>query len=104
VLKGLHGFHIYATQYWTEYLVSHAASLGSMDKKSDLLALAIDLAQKLDQMLDSPLGENSESDIMISDDSLTMLNQHPLLRKHVIIAHKARSLHRLEAELYGQSG
>ncbi|KAE8445745.1 hypothetical protein EG329_012924 [Mollisiaceae sp. DMI_Dod_QoI] len=99
VLKGLHGFHVYATEYWWEYLLSHAADLGPVDDESDLLVLAKDLAQKLDKMFESAPSEEFKSDATPLDDRLELLNSHPLLQKQVRIACKARSLNRLESEL-----
>ncbi|KAF8856921.1 hypothetical protein BDZ45DRAFT_624593 [Acephala macrosclerotiorum] len=103
VLKGLHGFHVYATEYWREYLLSHAAGLGTADDKSDLLVLAKDLAQKLDQMFESAPSEEYRSDATPLDDRLELLSPHPLLQKQVRIACKARSLNRLESELHRES-
>lgn len=104
VLKGLHGFHVYATEYWTEYLLSHAADLGTADDNSDLLVLAKGLAQKLDQMFESPPSEELSSDTKLLDVRLELLSPYPLLQKQVRIACKARSLNRLESELHRESG
>ena len=104
MLKGLHGFHVYATEYWTEYLLSHAAGLGVPDDKSDLFVLAKDLANKLDQMFESATSDESRSDTTPLDSRLELLSLYPLLQKQVSIACKARSLSRLESELYHESG
>ncbi|KAF4465800.1 NACHT domain-containing [Fusarium albosuccineum] len=42
VAKGLHSFQLYATEYWTEYLLSHVASAGTNNTlpSSGLLGLA----------------------------------------------------------------
>jgi hypothetical protein len=104
VLKGLHGFHVYATEYWTEYLLSHTAGLGTADDESDLLALAEDLAQKLDQMFESAPTEEFRSDATSLDNRLELLSQHPGLQKQVRIACQARSLNRLESKIYRESG
>jgi len=104
VLKGLHGFHVYASEYWTEYLLSHAADFGSADDKSELLVLAKDLAQKLDQAVEFAPGEESRGDEKPIDDWLELLYPYPILQKQIRIAYQARSLNRLESELYSESG
>ncbi|RFU25501.1 hypothetical protein B7463_g10833, partial [Scytalidium lignicola] len=103
VLKGLHGFHVYATEYWTEYLLSHASNLGCRDDTLDLFVLAEDLAQKLDKMFKSASADESRSDGTPLDNRLNLLSLHPLLQKQIRIACKARSLNRLESELYPES-
>lgn len=41
VAKGLHGLHVYATEYWTECLLSHAASGDGLDQSSSLSFLRL---------------------------------------------------------------
>lgn len=47
VLKGLHAFHVYATEYWTDYLPSQADLENSSDRHLHLISLACELAARL---------------------------------------------------------
>ncbi|RSL79211.1 hypothetical protein CEP52_017550 [Fusarium oligoseptatum] len=84
VVKGLHGFHVYATEYWTEYLLSHAAGTdgSTIASPTPLITLACQLADEM---------ENSKR--------LAPLEQYPTLHKHVGRALRARSLKNLEARI-----
>lgn len=99
VAKGLHGLHVYATEYWTECLLSHAASGDGLDQSSSLFVLASQLVHELDKAYGQPGAPNAGSNIRISDKRLALLQQHGLLHKHVEGALKGRSLKRLESEL-----
>ncbi|RMJ17032.1 hypothetical protein CDV36_003297 [Fusarium kuroshium] len=54
--KGLHAFHVYATEYWTEYLLSHAARAEGLDTASP--ALLMILAR---QLAEAAEGSSTES-------------------------------------------
>lgn len=99
VAKGLHGLHVYATEYWTEYLLSHAAFGDGLGQTSSLFGLACQLVDELDKAYDQSRVPNAVSNIRISDKRLALLQQHDLLHKHVAGALKGRSLKRLESEL-----
>ncbi|KAH6867418.1 chromatin remodelling complex Rsc7/Swp82 subunit-domain-containing protein [Thelonectria olida] len=95
VVRGLHGLHVYATEYWTDYLLTHVASAVGLDTSSCLFTLACQLAGKLDLDVDqSPLPKP----VAITDERLKFLRQHSVLCKQVERALTARSLTRLEAE------
>ncbi|KAM0420431.1 hypothetical protein ACHAPT_011852 [Fusarium lateritium] len=103
--KGLHGFHVYATEYWTEYLLSHAAGANGFDTASPppLIVLACQLA---DEVADTSSAAAAENDMEMSkiDERLTSLRQYSALHKCVGRALKARSLKSLEARIYGERG
>ncbi|RFU25006.1 hypothetical protein B7463_g11335, partial [Scytalidium lignicola] len=99
VVKGLHGLHIYATEYWTEYILSHAISANGLDITSPLCILANQLAHKLDLAVEPTTAEEVKSKSDLLDERLGSLRQHPVLHKHVKASLEARSLLRLEAEL-----
>jgi len=99
VVKGLHGFHVYATEYWTEYLLSYAVSAGGLDTNSSLLALAYRLADRLEEAASHTTAKEVDSESRMLDERLTSLRQHAALYKLVDGALKARSLKRLESEL-----
>lgn len=99
VAKGIHGFHIYATEHWTEYLLSHAASEGGVNISSPFVALACQLAIKLDEALIRGLPLDISSEWSISDQRLALLGHERVLYKQVKAALNARSLKQLEHEL-----
>ena len=103
VVKGLHGFHVYATEYWTEYLLSHAVSAGGLDTNSSLLALAYRLADRLEAV--NPIeAKEVDSESGMLDERLTSLQRHAVLHRQVERALKARSLKQLESELLQEHG
>jgi hypothetical protein len=96
--------HVYATEYWTEYLLSHAASAGGLDTNSSFLALAYRLADRLGEAVNPTTTKDVDSESRMLDERLISLRQHAALYKQVEGALKARSLKRLEAELLQQHG
>jgi hypothetical protein len=104
VVKGLHGFHIYATEYWTEYLLSHAVSAGGLDTNSSLLVLTYRLADGLEEAVNPTTAKEVDPESRMLDERLTSLRQHAALYKLVDGALKARSLKRLESELLQEHG
>ncbi|EXF79271.1 NACHT domain-containing protein [Colletotrichum fioriniae PJ7] len=99
VLKGIHSFHVYATEYWTEYLLSWVEGANSTDANSPLLTLACTLAQRLDEtdVYSPPGGQRSEFEQL--DKRMNSLVDYPLVFKHVGNFLRARSLKSLETEL-----
>jgi hypothetical protein len=100
VAKGLHGFHVYATEFWTEYLFSWASSNNTITADTSsrsLISLACELACEL---------ERTDSTI-ITDDPMTkpidkrleFLQQYPVLQKHVDRALRGRSLDSLKSRI-----
>lgn len=105
VIKGLHGFHVYATEYWTEYLLSHArCASGHVETDSLLFILACRLANKLNETIDPMATEEIKTESNGLDERIALLRQHPILYKHVEGALKGGSLKRLEAELFPEDG
>ena len=104
VVKGLHGLHVYATEYWTEYLLSHAASAGGLDTNSSLFALAYRLADRLEETVNPTTTKEVDSESRMLDERLITLRQYITLYRQVERALKARSLKRLEAELLQEHG
>lgn len=105
VAKGLHGFHIYATEFWTEYLLSYSV-LGDANSTSSapsLITLACQLADKMEELGPATLGE-SESEPRLIDERLVSLQQHAVLQKHVERALNARSLQNLESRILQEHG
>ena len=100
VVKGLHGFHIYATAHWHEYLIYHMGTLGSSPHQSYLLDLTDRLSVILDEhdipVANGLLGE----DPAMRDKRLDALEAHPNLLRLVKRTLVSRSQKRLEAELF----
>jgi hypothetical protein len=98
-VKGIHGFHVYATEYWTEYLLANVARSGVLEGK--LLEVATDLAEALDKMNDEDITEvpKTKTHAGNKDDRLILLEKYGTLRKHVERSLFARSLRRFESEL-----
>ncbi|KAF4987182.1 hypothetical protein FDECE_15563 [Fusarium decemcellulare] len=100
VVKGVHGFHIYATEYWTEYLLSHPESFDGLGTGSSqhLVSLACQLADELENLGPVTL-EECDLGASPTDERLGCLQQHTILYKHVDRALRARSLKNLEARM-----
>jgi hypothetical protein len=98
VVKGLHGLHIYATEFWTEYLLPHVFTPSS-DKCQDILQLASDLTQELDKIIHIQETSIETPQIDLTDEKLRLLEKVPLLQKSVTASLAARSLTRLENNL-----
>ncbi|KAF3065606.1 hypothetical protein CFAM422_009661 [Trichoderma lentiforme] len=104
VIKGLHGFHVYATEFWTEYLLSSVKFAGGDPyNTSPLLVLACKLADTLNETSNPAIGEEAKSPPNGLNDRTSFLRQHPILYKHIEAALKGRSLKRLEAELFPET-
>ncbi|KAI1131060.1 hypothetical protein F5Y10DRAFT_262625 [Nemania abortiva] len=98
VVKGFHGLHVYATEFWTEHLLRHA-SLGEFKPDSQIFSLASDLAQRLEKFIQTPDEDIDGVDDTLLNDRVAPLKGQPLLQKHVKAALKARSLKRLESNI-----
>ncbi|KAI0867564.1 hypothetical protein GGS24DRAFT_515180 [Hypoxylon argillaceum] len=98
MIKGFHGLHVYATEFWTENLLN-CASLGKLNSSEALLELANALVNKLEKYSSSVPEENTLLDNVSLDIRLAYLEQYPLLAKHVGASLKSRSLKRLELSI-----
>lgn len=99
LVRGVHGLHVYATEFWIEYLLSDAALTNGFDVSSDLFALTSQLAQRLSAGRTDPLSKKLTvlpSDV---DERLQLFQQHELLYEQMKAALNARSRKRLEIEL-----
>ncbi|KAH7324989.1 hypothetical protein B0I35DRAFT_425369 [Stachybotrys elegans] len=108
VIKGLHSFHIYAKEFWTDYLLSLSPlDTESGSTASPLFALAQQLAVKLDQ-LSQRLIETPEPvyNFHFEDQAQTKLEDERIVALRSVLLKviinrclKARSFEQLEAEL-----
>lgn len=98
--KGLHGFHVYATEYWTEYLLSHASATdGSVTASpTPLIALACQLVDEVESSSSATVTGNDGETAQIKE-RVAPLQQYPTLSKHVGRALRARSLKNLESRI-----
>ncbi|KAI0470247.1 hypothetical protein F4859DRAFT_486121 [Xylaria cf. heliscus] len=98
VAKGLHALHIYATEYWTEYLFRYVELLGSCCSTSQLIDLANNLSQCLESLTVYTLEEKAKAKASPPDSRLELLRDYPAIQKHVKIAISARSMRHLETQ------
>jgi hypothetical protein len=101
VIKGIHGLHVYATEYWTDYLLSEASRHGGISSNTCCFRLARHVASKLEEFAPSNV-QQGESDPGHSDDRLLLLGQHETLRKHVKRSLHSRTIEQLERELQNE--
>ncbi|OTA94840.1 hypothetical protein M434DRAFT_394351 [Hypoxylon sp. CO27-5] len=99
VARGLHGFHVYSTEYWIEYLLSYATSSIS-HSTTVVFDLAGRLAEELYGLGSRSMETRDTTDPVIQDKRLAYLHDH-LLHQEVERALCARSLKRLESGLHG---
>ncbi|KAK8115310.1 hypothetical protein PG999_007379 [Apiospora kogelbergensis] len=109
VIRGLHSFHVYAKEFWTDYLLSLCPpEEKSHSDASSLFNLAIQLATRLDQLSPRPSqssatlqiaqGGDQRSPMKYADDRIRNLLD-PLLQDVVNRCLKARTSERLEQDL-----
>ncbi|GAW23033.1 hypothetical protein ANO14919_125810 [Xylariales sp. No.14919] len=113
VAKGLHALHIYATEYWTDYLLCSVESAHSNGLSSRLRELVNNLSKRLDELAIPDQDEVVDKALLL-DSRLQLLGDYPLIQKQASIAIYARSLKYLQARsnqlalglepAYGQPG
>jgi hypothetical protein len=98
VIKGIHGLHVYATEYWVEYLLSKASGHGGIMMDPCIAGLANELANKLEFWAPSNVPLN-DSDPCLSDERLLLLGEHKILQNHVKRSLSSGTIKQLEREL-----
>ncbi|KAJ4127046.1 hypothetical protein NW768_008667 [Fusarium equiseti] len=100
VAKGLYGFLVYATEFWTEYLLCYEPSQESRLESSPepFLRLAGQLANELERLDPTNLDKSASGDLV--DKRLAKLQKYGVLWKHVECALNARSPKSLEARVF----
>jgi hypothetical protein len=104
LVRGVHGLHVYATEFWIEYLLSDAALSNGPDISSDLFALAFRLAHELSASHIHPLPKELTQQPSDIDERLQFFQTHPILYEQMKAALNARSRKRLEVHLFRQQG
>ena len=104
VAKGLYGFLVYATEFWTEYLLCYEPSheLRLESSQEPFLRLAGQLADKLERLDPTDLDKSASGDLV--DKRLARLQKYGVLWKHVERALNARSPKSLEARVFKTHG
>lgn len=101
VIKGIHSLHMYATEYWTEYLLSEASRHGGIGSDICVFRLARQLSDKLERIAPSSV-QRSNPDQFNSDERLSLLKQHQALQEHVEWSLKSGTIEQLERELQSE--
>lgn len=83
VIKGEHGLHIYAFEYWADLLMEYCKRRSPDAYESNLIRAACDLASELDAaMVTSPEGKDLETYIA-ENPKLRLPKEWPHLQRHV---------------------
>lgn len=102
VLKGLHGFHIYANQYWTDYVLDICSSGNSHHQLFDLTTTLRNLSNALEVLGGLSLFSKGTGELTVSGNSLDLLKEYPGLQKNAKIALEARSQKMLGGVSWGK--
>lgn len=93
VLRGIHSFHIYASQYWMEYLLSYVTSTPE-DVTSEFVRLSSYLSFKFSSWASDRVHKKANQDTGLLDARLTHLQQHQdslyLVAKAILLEQHAR--------------
>ncbi|KAK4113156.1 hypothetical protein N656DRAFT_778690, partial [Canariomyces notabilis] len=80
IIRGLHAFHIYSTQFWVEYLLSIASTNDGIDTGSPFFLQSHQLAEELlSQQQDSSTSLRKSIASLASDSRLVHLEPYPNL-------------------------
>lgn len=91
VLKGLHGFHIYASQYWTDYVLYICSSGDSHHQLFDLTTTLRNLSNALEVLGGLSISSKGTGELTVSGNRLDLLKEYPGLQINAKIALQARS-------------
>jgi hypothetical protein len=91
VLKGLHGFHIYATEYWVDYILSIVTSPDALSRADLLPSVVNDLSKNLDSLGEPFNAFDDEDNSTLSENGLDLLKAYKGLHANARAALEARS-------------
>ena len=91
VLKGLHGFHAYASEYWVDYILSIVTSHDTLSQSPLLSSVVNDLSEQLDSLGETSNALDNKDDSIPSENGLKLLKGHRGLYASALAALKARS-------------
>jgi hypothetical protein len=89
VLKGLHGFHVYANEYWVDYVLYALSSGDSPDQFPELAGILQLLSDKIASLGGVLLTLDERA--ALSENSLSSIKGYPGLYQSAIIALQART-------------
>jgi hypothetical protein len=95
VLKGLHGFHVYANEYWVDNVLYLLASEDSLNQFPDLSIILRKLSDKVASLGGASLTLDEEEKSVLSDNRLNSIKAYPGLYASAIIAFRARTQKRV---------
>lgn len=95
VLKGLHGFHIYANEYWVENLLAIGNSRQSFDHSTALYSCMRQLSNELEKFVGLPLHDQDRSNILPPNNQLQCLANFAGLYENAKTALQAKSAKKL---------
>jgi hypothetical protein len=95
----MHGFQVYATEYWVDYILSTFASNDAFGRSEILSSAVKDLCRRLDCLFESDHALINKNDAMPSEKGLDLLKEHPGLYASARAALEARSRRGLEEEI-----
>ncbi|KAI0129640.1 hypothetical protein BJ170DRAFT_700831 [Xylariales sp. AK1849] len=99
VVTGLHGFHLYASEHWIEYLLLDVASNEYPSMVPTLYLIAGKLVDRLMEIDDYADDEGSTQDSNIVDSRPRLLRDHPRLYKHVETALRSRTIKAFKSQI-----
>lgn len=98
VVKGFHGFHVYATELWTEYVLQ-LADMGTLHTHPALLELASSFVASLQDIYGQPCRSPSIAVSDFHDERLAKLDWFPGLQFWIQEALTSTSLKQLETNI-----
>lgn len=98
LVRGVYGFQLYATEYWTDYLLSIVDRNGGLDKRSTLYNLLCQLCTGVDSAVQDDMQDRHDNNTC-DDKRLDKLKEHQDIHRNVRKALWARSPKQLEQRL-----
>jgi hypothetical protein len=99
LIRGIHGFHVYATEYWSEYLLSNTFDSDGLVTSSTLLVKASLFADRLDEAALATHSIASTFGNAAIDERLMLFREYQNLYKYLEAALNSRSQKCLEQQL-----
>jgi hypothetical protein len=91
VLKGLHGFHVYASEYWVDYILTIVTSHDALSEPDLLSSVVQELSNTLDGLSESVSALDTKDNLTLSENHLGLLKAHKGLYESAVATLEARS-------------
>jgi hypothetical protein len=98
ILKGLFAFQLYASEFWTEYVLRMAHSTHGIHTESPLYTILSEFTERLELMSQGRTDQPMVSGPVL-DKRLSGLEPHSIIHKQVQLDLWARSLDQLEEQV-----